>query len=80
MRTGLAFNESPVELVNSLERNRTTFLGAKQGGDFLPCLAQAALLPNEVNEGFELAVESPSAPSLSPFPCLCVAHNCRIVA
>src|SRR5258706_15421964 len=61
MRPGLALEETPVELMHPLEGDGATFLGPEQLGDFLPCLALLALLPDEVNKGLQPAVKCASA-------------------
>ena len=65
MRPGLTFQVAPVKLVQTLERDAATFLGAEQRGDFLPRLALLALFADEFHERFEAATIS--APTAIPF-------------
>ena len=75
MRPGLTFDVASVELMDPLKRDGAVFLRSQQFRNFLPRFAPSALLPNEVNEGFEPAVKSPSTALLGSLLCLRVAHG-----
>ena len=60
MRSVLSFQVAPIELVQTLKRDRAIFLAAKQRGDFLPRPALLPLLVDELNERFEAAAISAS--------------------
>ena len=78
MRTGEESQVSPVELVNTLQRNRTAFFGSEPDGDLLPRFALAALLADEFDVRFESAVKGRTAAGLrASFLCRAV-HGSRI--
>jgi len=75
MLSDLSRYVTAVELMNTLERDRTAPLVAEQFGDFLPCPALLTLFPDEIDVGFKHAVEGPSAAPLRSFACLRVVHG-----
>jgi hypothetical protein len=67
MRPRFAFHVAPIELVQTLKRDGTTFFSAEPVSDFLPRLALLALCADEINEWFQATtIRSPAAFSTSP--------------
>ena len=65
---------SPVELMHALKADRATFVNAELFCDFLPRLAVAALLPDELDVRFEPTVIGTSAALPGSLVCLRVIH------
>jgi hypothetical protein len=68
---------SPVELMRTLKADGASFVDAQQFGDFLPGLAVAALLADELDVRFEPTVIGTSATLPGSLVCLRVVHECR---
>ena len=75
MRSDLSRYVTAVELMNTLERDRTAPLVAEQFGDFLPCPALLTLFADEIDMWFKHAVEGTSAAPFRSFACLRVVHG-----
>jgi hypothetical protein len=68
---------SPVELMHALKADGASFVNAQQFGDFLPRLAVAALLADELDVRFEPTVIGTSAAFPGSLVCVRVVHECR---